>query len=175
MKVFLPDGTNFDDFLKEMEIEDNKKNFRNWLDNYFPSGIAGYRAFYVLIHPWEILRYVGHEVKYAWQRVFRGWDDRATLSIDYYLATIIPQMVRELKKDEKGVPTSMFEDLSDESDESFAIARERWNKILDQIAEGFDAYKKIDDLSWKDQGEAYKNFQETTFEVFKKYFASLWW
>src|SRR5271157_4693879 len=37
------------------------------------------------------------EVRFAWQRVFRGWDDRAVWSIDYWLDAKMPDMLRRLK------------------------------------------------------------------------------
>jgi hypothetical protein len=37
-----------------MEVEDSKKNFRNWFNKHF-KGYASYNAYYILLHPWEIL------------------------------------------------------------------------------------------------------------------------
>jgi hypothetical protein len=106
----------FADFdKKELEWK-HKHPFRayikDWLDERFPSGIAGgYRAYYALLRPWKILRYIKYEIKYAWQRVFRGWDDKATWNLNYYLANIIPQILKELKKGKMGIPIPCFEGL----------------------------------------------------------------
>src|SRR5271157_6140443 len=51
------------------------------------------------------------EVKYAYQRVVRGWDDRAVWSIDYWLDDKMPAMLRKLKEDKHGIPGDMFEGL----------------------------------------------------------------
>src|SRR5579871_6411506 len=54
---------------------------------------------------------VYREVKFAYQRVVRGWDDRAVWSIDYWLDDKMPAMLRKLKEDKHGVPMTMFDGL----------------------------------------------------------------
>jgi hypothetical protein len=182
MKVELPDGTPIEELFLELHKEDNKKNFRNWFNKKFPKGYADYAAYYVLMHPWEILRYWKRQTKYAWQRVFRGWDDRVIWSIDYHMGVVIPQWLRTLKVEQHGVPMSMFEGLEEETlengaigynDENMKIAEERWNKILDEIADGFEAYNKIDELSIDEREGAFERFNEV-FDLFKKYYRDLW-
>lgn len=178
-----PEGKDYDEFMKEMEIEDSRKNFRNWLNNKFPKGYGGYNPYYILTHPWEILREWKRQTRWAYQRVFRGWDDRAVWSMDYHLSKVIGEMVRELQDIKCGVPMGMFEGLPYEnennysySDESVKIAEERWDKILNDIAEGFEGYVKIDDLeTYEEMERAYGKFFDETFELFKKHYRNLWW
>lgn len=157
---------------------------RDWLDNRFPNGIADYRAYYTLTHPWEILRYWKQQIEYAWQRVFRGWDDRAIWAIDMYLAKTIVQMTRELKKmSVKGLPLDVFEGLPYEdertysySEENEKIATERWNKILEDIAEGFEIYLETDgDMQYYDDEENVKKTEkfEKAFDLFRTNFGNL--
>ena len=77
---------NIEDFMKE--LQDNVKE--TWLDHRFPNGLCGYRITYALTHPWKIFEKYLREIKYAWQRIFKGWDNRVIWSIDFYLAKMIP-------------------------------------------------------------------------------------
>jgi hypothetical protein len=175
---------NHEEFMDEIEKEEKEKNLkillRNWLDDKFPNGIAEYRAYYTLTHPWIIIGYWKRQIKYAWQRAFRGWDDTALWGIDSYLAKIILQLVRKLKEDNIGIPVSMFEGLPcDEnypfSEESVKIAKQRWIEVQDKIIEGFESYLKLDfypeTISPKE--EEYKRKFEEGFDLFREHFSIL--
>jgi hypothetical protein len=131
----------------EEELENIKKD-RNFLDNWFPKGIAGWRASHALTHPWLILEYLRLECKYAWQRVF-SFDERIVWSIDFHLAKQMPLWVKQLKKDSHGVPCSFFEegDWDDEKcdykDGAMERASAKHFAALDQIIEGFSAYYRL--------------------------------
>ena len=129
---------------------EEKNKFREWLNNKFPSGFCGYNVYYILFHPWEIYNYYSRQIKYAWQRVFRGWDDRVVWSIDWYLSEMIPIWIKTLKVKQHGIPLEMFDGLP--YDENYCYSKEdeetaenKWFRILDQIAEGFESYHKIQD------------------------------
>lgn len=171
-----------DEWREEQKTKDEKKNLRNWLNKKFPNGIAGWGAYYTLTHPWLILEYWKNHIKWAWQRVFRGWDDRAVWSIDYYFANTLPQMIRMLKEKKIGIPVQMFDEEPYEvenkclgyNNDDMAIAEAKWDKILDEIADGFEAYKNIDDVPFLEREKAYKEFFDGPFELFKKYYVNLW-
>ena len=74
-------------------------------------------------------------VKWAWQRLTRGWDDRIIWSIDYYLARMLPIWLSCLKEVQHGYP-DQFEDSR------------KWNEILDVIIGGFESAKQIQDHSF---------------------------
>lgn len=78
--------------------------------------------------------------KHFFQRGIRGYADRDCWSVDYYLCEIIPEMMRHLKKNVHGYPASLS--CSKDSNENF----ERWKEILEKIAIGFEAAKRINDL-----------------------------
>jgi hypothetical protein len=63
---------NLDELKAEIEFENSKKNLRNWIDNKFPRGFCGWRATHAFTHPWLIVQYCHREIKYAFQRAFRG-------------------------------------------------------------------------------------------------------
>jgi hypothetical protein len=192
---------NVEDMFKEFEEEDLKwkekhpfrAHIRDWLDKRFPNGIAGgHRAYYA--NPLEILRYWKDEIKYAHQRVFRGWDDRAMWHIGYYLSETLPPIVRQLKEKGHGFPIRMYEGAENfplsemelgsidkdgnyvETEEEKA-ASAKWDKILDDIAEGFECYLKYDEKfdykTPREEDENYIKFQHAL-DLLKQYYEDLW-
>lgn len=179
MKVLLPDGTDFGDFLDEMEQKSKKKNLRNFINNHF-KGYAGYRASYIITHPWEILLEWKRQIRWAWQRVTKGYDERVAWSVDFYLARMIPLWLKDLK-DQIGIPSEMFDGLKyDEnycySKEDEKIAHNKWNDILDQIIIGFENYPKLSEFEHdsEEYNESIRKF-ENGFDLFRKWFSALWW
>ena len=162
-----------------IELFSYKKNI---LDRIFPDGIFTYRAQYILLRPWKIVEEICDRIKWAWQRVFRGWDDRVVWSIDHYLTEMIPVWLTKLKEDKTGVPVMCFEesDLNDVSGCNNAAmdrAEQKYDNILDQIIEGFQTYQKMeDDCIWKNNPEyeeLYKKF-ENGMKLFTEYFGTFW-
>ena len=99
----------------------------------------GYRLIDVLRHPVIIIKEIIYHIKWAWQRVFRGWDDRAAMSIDGYLVEMIPQWIGRMREYDNSHP--------------FRLSEEEWDYILDEIYEGFKAGERIenDDFpAWKE-------------------------
>ncbi len=101
---------------------------------------------------------VYREVKYAYQRVARGWDDRAVWSIDYWLDGIMPDMLRQLKKDKHGTPMSMFptepEYIAEDgnaTEEAHAIAIARWDAVMDKMIAGFEASRRAKDGLYEEE------------------------
>jgi hypothetical protein len=82
---------------------------------------------------------------WAWQRVYRGWDDSAIWSIDSYLVEMLPEMIDKLRDAKKGYPGSMLtDDLKHLSGSDLDEACfNKWVNILNQIANGFRAAEKI--------------------------------
>jgi hypothetical protein len=180
VKVLLPDGTDFEDFLDEMKEESKKKNLRNFINNHF-SGYAGYRSFYIITHPWEILLEWKRQIKYAWQRVVNGYDERVSWSIDWYLSEMIPKWINDLKSKEQGCPSGMFDGLPyDENgryfEEDEKFAHNKWNDILDQIIIGFENYPSMSEFEHdsKEYKESIQKF-ENGFNLFREWFSALWW
>lgn len=97
--------------------------------------------------------------KWAWQRVWRGWDDSMVYSLDYWLSETMPQMINELRK-HKGYPGMM---LTDEiaklpQDEIDKVCMSKWNSILNDIVSGFEAAQQISDgggAAWDEYFEEY--------------------
>ena len=51
------------EFLKELDEIEKEKTFRNWINKVFPNGYASYNSYYILTHPWEILREWNRQIK----------------------------------------------------------------------------------------------------------------
>ncbi len=154
-------------------------SLREWFDNLFPSsGFSGYSPFYAFTHPHKIVEFCFDEIKYAWQRVFRGWDDRVIWSVDIYLTEKVPLWLKELQDCKVGVPIRFFENPEkiEYSNEEHKIARDNWNKELQVMIDGFSASKKIHDLEWntkEEEEELYITFEKGMQSFTKNYF-SLW-
>ena len=107
-----------------------------------------YTKKYYLTHPWEILFEIKRNLVWAWQRVFRGWDDRVVWSIDFYLFEMMPQWLRQLKEVKHGTPIWCFEAIGAEfddevthsySDKAHDKASAHFDYVIDKMIEGFEA------------------------------------
>jgi hypothetical protein len=100
---------------------------------------------YYLERPGLFIHDLCLNIKYAYQRVVRGWDDTAVWSVDSWLCRVLPEMLRKLKEDKKGLPIEAFSEphKHPHSDKDTKEAEARWNKILDDIIEGFEAGNNI--------------------------------
>ena len=103
-------------------------------------------------------RDVYYKFVYAYQRVTRGWDDRAVWSIDWWLDDKMPDMLRQLKRDKHGIPMDMFDGLPtnqegyhDEAE--YAVAEARWDATIDKMIAAFEASRRIQDHTYPELGE----------------------
>lgn len=167
------------DFLeewnREMKIRDSKFPHKQ-LNKIFPNGIFSYNAAHALSHPWIIIEGICNEIKWAWQRVFRGWDDRVVWSLDMFLIPKIPIWLRKLKRDKLGIPMCVF--LDEEWDQKTGkfvdgaeeLAALRYNKVLDEIIEGCEIY---DDGDFFNRPDDKKRF-DRAMQLFIEYLGTFW-
>jgi len=102
------------------------------------------------------------EVKYAYQRVVNGYDERISWDIAEYLNRILIPVLKKFRKDKFGYPSNM--------------TQKTWDKELDTMIKGFEATQRIKDfnLSIKD---SYKNdikIAEKGLSTFAKRYMNLW-
>jgi len=163
---------------KELEEEDKKKNFRNWFNKKFANGLLGirtYNSYHLLTHPWLILFSWGEEFHWAWQRVFRGWDDRARWQFDMYIAKLISEIIPHYKTS-IGIPDFLFAPYPHDENYNYSIedqedAKRRWHQILNDISEGFACYySQITDLDGTKESIKF----EKAFDLFRKHFTNFW-
>lgn len=124
-----------------------------------------------------------YEIKWGWQRAFRGWDDTAVWSLDQWLDDRLPNIITVLKENKSGIPNDIFEkgeidENGHVSEENEKRAHDRWNKELDKMIAGFVASRKLRDLdyNWRDKVEeqAIKKVFDEGMQSFVKHYHSLW-
>jgi len=111
------------------------------------------------LHPKQYI----NEVKWFFQRIHKGWRDCDVWSIDYYLSTIIPQMVRHLRDTTHSYP--------------YRLGEKRWKRILTTIAEGFEENQKIVNGDYILHTIQYKEASTKAkrgMALFIKYYNNLW-
>ncbi|MFZ2992495.1 MAG: hypothetical protein WA061_02155 [Microgenomates group bacterium] len=128
-------------------------------------------------------RDIKSQIKWAKQRVQRGYDERISWSIDWYLNRMMPKWLKELRPVEgktQGTPMEFFTDeecsTSDGiSKEAEVRARDAWKKEIDIMISGFEAAQRLND-SWKPESEDSEDWKlfNAGFDSFKKYYFCLW-
>lgn len=88
-----------------------------------------YRLIYFLNHPFRNIREGFSHIKWAFQRVYRGWDDRAAYGMDSFLAKIIPELITGMKKYGNSYPGD--------------IGPDKWIEELNTISDGFKAAQRV--------------------------------
>lgn len=136
-------------------------------------------------------------LKWAYQRMMRGFSDYDVLDLDGYLELLLPSMIETFKnKNDGSFPTQIQVDICNEQGidyneyierswkEQEEIANQclvRWLETLDRIIYCFKEANKDTSTDYKSGGE-YKSFDEYEFamrkeglELINKYFHSLWY
>lgn len=173
---------NADELLAELH-NTKRSHLRIWVDDKLFKGesLFGYSPFYIIIRPWKLIEEIYYVVKWGFQRMFRGWDDRVIWSIAWHLAENMPKWLAKLKKYKHGVPMVCYrdEDYNKETGAFTEGAGERaekcYNDILDKISLGFQAYITLDTTLY--DSPEYKKLLKQKKEglaLFIKYFDDLW-
>lgn len=118
------------------------------------------RSLYYMIY--RNIRNAKSHIKWAWQRVFRGYDDCAQWNLSHYIAQISGPILRKMQK--KGLSCPMD------------LTIKEWHTILDKIAYAMEHID--DDYYCRVKGE--NNVKEHAIKIeegldlFSKYFRDLW-
>ncbi len=111
-----------------------------------------------------------YEIIWAWQRVFKGYDERWDWGTVSQLQTIMPKCLRELKRIHHGCPPDLW-DKSKKKKECW-----KWTMILEKIARGFEASAELHELA-KNKGKKFEKLikeRNEGLKLFVKYFENLW-
>jgi hypothetical protein len=198
-----PPATSFEMFAagrtleQEMVIWDREfardHPVQNWVNEILFKGktIFTYAPYYSLTHPWEIIADWHRELKYAWQRVFKGYDETIIWDIGYYLTEKMPLWLLQLKKQKHGIPSCYFPDEyngdydsipEEESDKLLEKAEMMWDADIDKMIAGFKAHKEIQDaeFEWitiedlhREEDKRYKIFK-AGMKLFVEHYGDLW-
>lgn len=122
-------------------------------------------------------------IKYFIQRGRRGWADDDVYCFFYYLSDMLPAVIREVKKNVYSCPIEFY-DEENKNDECH-----KWKEILEEIAQGFEAAKKVDGVNldkFRKDGDILRREHsdeqlkqltqkfERGMDLFKKHYFSLW-
>lgn len=109
-----------------------------------------------------------HRLRWTWQRATRGYDDPSLWSLNYALAKLTVAGVKAMREWGHGYPGEFSEEYAGEG----AGGWEKWNDILRQIEEGFQAW--LDEDGWfhdkPEQEEKFKNGMA----LYAHWFGALW-
>ncbi len=106
---------------------------------------------------WFFLR---RKLRFLWQRLFRGWSDVDTWSLDIPVAKFVLPRLRRFKELNNGYPCDMSE--------------KEWDGKIDQMIEAFDLLLKIENGDVEDTVEMWEKIQ-VGFRLFGENLRALWW
>lgn len=121
------------------------------------------------------------EIKYFFQRGFRGYSDEDIYDIDVWFCKIFPLMLRDLSKHLDKVPQapmSLLKEIREipayenYTDEEIEIAFAKWQAILEDMASSFEKGNRYNDALSQSEKERLKN---KAFDLLKEHFYDLWW
>lgn len=180
------ESVSLDDLFKEMdERREKRPRLIKWIDTWFGGSLAGYRVSYSIIRPHLVIEEWWRQILWAWQRVFRGWDDRASWSVDYWLDDKMIEILTRLKETKHGTPMSFFDGFDynenyEYSDEDHKKANALWDAEIDKMISAFKASKELEEVVFvtKEQYFAECERLNSVFEEgmksFTKYYKALW-
>lgn len=100
------------------------------------------------------------QIKWAWQRVYYGYDDRVYFSLTWHLVHYMPKWIRD------------YQSFSTKPDEYW----DNRNKELQEIIDGFEAAERILALNYNDKKkeQELKRIFNRGMDRFRDTFFSLW-
>ena len=134
-------------------------------------------------------------IRYFIQRGKRGYSDCDIWGLNYYLADIITNSVRELKEQVHGVPCDIPKKVGEKHSFNLKKSIKEWKRILGEIQWTFEIVHRINENDWfivRDERKRskYKNLEKNSkyhvmtkkeckrykngWKLFQKYFFDLW-
>lgn len=121
-------------------------------------------------HPLGFIKDLYGDIRVFYQRGTRGWADCDTWGLNYYLSCLLPQALKRLRDNSRGCPPELF-DKTNKDDNCH-----KWNDILNEIIDGFEAYRKFEEscvTDIKKEKEVNEKVRKSC-ELLGKWFGSLW-
>ena len=122
--------------------------------------------------------------KFFIQRGRRGWSDQDAWAIDYWLVDNLIPMLKRLKNESLGTPSSMFrkKDGVDKdgnpTDKASRFAEQRWDDMLGEIIYGLKCARALQELDYdykdKKKTRLLNKRVEKTFTLIGKHLFTLW-
>jgi hypothetical protein len=122
------------------------------------------------------------EIRWAWQRVFRGYDDRLVWSLHSEHTRLMLKVLKHFRKTHIGSPIIRDKDWKENGEGPGDSAHTFWDKQLDAMIDGFQAQMDIEDLDYADfssdvEKKKYKELiamWEKGMKVFVEHYNDLW-
>lgn len=96
MAIFLPNGKQFETAEEMMDYLQSQRTLWDEVRSY---------CWRIPLRKIEEAKWA---VKYAWQRVFRGWDDRESWNIDHYLSKRLGEQLVAMSEFAHGYPSEDY-------------------------------------------------------------------
>lgn len=132
-----------------------------------------------------------HSVKYAFQRMIKGYSDGDVSDMDGWFLRTVPKMLGELKKNANSNPELFsaeifvgrhendFDFLKDNENLSEAernIVLNEWLKTIDRLIELFEKAGRHSHFCFCcEEAQRRRQYLDEAFMLFSKYFNDLWW
>ena len=130
------------------------------------------------------IRELPSRTKFFIQRGRRGWSDQDAWAIDYWLVDNLIPMLKRLKNESLGTPSSMFrkKDGVDKdgypTDKASRLAEQRWDNMLGEIIYGLKCARALQELDYdykdKKKTRLLNKRVEKTFTLIGKHLFTLW-
>jgi hypothetical protein len=146
-----------------------------------PDGLYGYKIRYIATHPSIIILYYFNYIKWMYQRVRYGYDDRAHWDIAYYLSDVAIKLINSFNDNKTGIPINLLHGAEYDGEYEYTQKqidnmKAEWTKILTDITKGFESAVKINNYEYSSDDE-YKELEkifDNGFELLHKYFFDLY-
>lgn len=137
-----------------------------------------YYCFYIW---WNRVKIIPFYIESFFQRGLRGWADCDTWEFDLYLAKVISQGVKHLKKYDNGIPSNIYNKYKDRKDltqkQKDALAIKEWKAILNNIIDGFESMPKLFEVKLLNNEKLRNKHMDKldlAFGLLKKHYFDLW-
>jgi hypothetical protein len=113
------------------------------------------------------MRFLRRKAKFAFQKIFRGYPDCEWWDFSHYYSKWCLPRLKHLRKHYHGGPKGMYPEIQTWED---------WERILDQMIEGFEANIKLDNMEFETKEDAIKLREKLDkgIALFAKYYWHLW-
>ncbi len=126
-----------------------------------------YNNRYLLTHPWRLVEWLYNETRWFAQRGWRGYSDVDLYDMMSYNTAVVLPMLRWLRDNSHTFPGKI----------NGVATYEEWQALIDQMIDGFEAARMIqeDDYVWTPEHceELQERFRRGA-AVFVKHYFSLW-
>lgn len=150
-----------DELWEDLERKHNRNAYTRWAYNH---SLFGYNMTYYLPRIWRLPMEARYPIRWAWQRLVRGWDDRAIFAFDSWVMRHAVEVLPYIQEWPGYPPLPEFGyDWNNEDNNDEDAIRGRWIAELQDIIDGFNKGLDGDD-----------DAAAAAADKFRKYFFHLW-